>query len=63
MDNEINFEEDETNKERQEKMKNVLRNCIRIHELLAKNFYKVDLAKKSNIQFESYSSSLEFEVE
>ena len=35
MDNEINFEEDETNKERQEKLKNVLADCIRMHELLA----------------------------
>ena len=56
-------EEGETNKKRQEKMKNVLADYIRMHELLAKSFYKTDLGKKSNIQFEEYSSSLEFKVE
>ena len=53
MDNEIDFEEGGTNKERQKKMKNVLANCTYMHELLAKSFYKVDLDKKSNIRFES----------
>ena len=42
MNNEINFEEGETNKERQEKMKNILMDCIRIHESLAKSFYKAN---------------------
>ena len=46
MENEIDFEEGETKKERQEKMKNVLADCIRMHELLAKSFYKADLSKK-----------------
>ena len=59
MDNEIDFEDGETNKERQEKIKNVLTNCTRIYELLANSFYKADLGKKSNIQFERYSSSSE----
>ena len=48
MDDEMNFEEGETNKKKQEKIKNVLANCIRIHELLAKSFYKADLAKKKS---------------
>ena len=63
INNEINFEEGKTNKERQEKMKNVLADCTGIHELLAKSSYKADLAKKSNIDFEGYSSSSESEVE
>ena len=44
------------------KKENVLVDCTHIHELLAKNFYKVNLAKKINIQFESYYSSSESEV-
>ena len=63
MDNEIDFEGGETNKERQEKIKNVLADCISMYELLAKSFYKVDLDKKSNIQFEGYSLSLESKLE
>ena len=63
MDNEINFEEGETIKERQEKIKNVLADCTCMHELLAKSFYKAELGKKSNIWFEGYSSSSESEVE
>ena len=63
MDNKINFEEGETNKERQEKMKNVLANCIHMYELLAKSFYKVDLGQKSKIWFEGYSSNSESEIE
>ena len=63
MDNEIDFEEGETIKERQEKIKNVLADCTRMHELLAKSFYKAELSKKSNIRFEGYSSSSESEVE
>ena len=51
MDNDIDFEEGETNKKRQEKIKNVLADCTRMHELLAKSLYKADLGKKSNIQF------------
>ena len=45
MDNEIDFEEGETNKERQEKIKNVLADCTCMHELPAKSFYKADLDK------------------
>ena len=63
MDNEIDFEKGETNKERQEKIKNVLADCTHMYELLVKSFYKVNLDKKSNIWFEGYSSSLESEVE
>ena len=63
MDNEIDFEEGETIKERQEKIRNVLVNCTRMHELLAKSFYKAELGKKSNIRFEGYSSNSESEVE
>ena len=63
MDNEIDFEEGETNKERQEKKKYILADCTRMHELLAKSFYKDELGKKSNIRFEGYSSSSESEVE
>ena len=63
MDNEIDFEEGETMKERQKKIKNVLADCTRMHELLAKSFYKAELGKKTNIQFEGYSSSSESEVE
>ena len=43
---EILFEKGETNKERQEKIKNVLVDCTHIHELQAKSFYKADLDKK-----------------
>ena len=63
MENEIDFEKDKTNKERQEKIKNVLGDYIYIHELLAKSFYKADLGKKSNIWFEGYNSSSDSEVE
>ena len=35
MDNEIDFEEGKINKERQEKLKNVLADCTCMHELLA----------------------------
>ena len=63
MDNEIDFEEGETIKKRQEKIKNVLADCTRMHELLAKSFYKTKLGKKSNIQLEGYRSSSESEVE
>ena len=45
IDNEMNFEEGETNKRRQEKIKNVLANSTYIHELLAKSFYRDDLVK------------------
>ena len=63
MDNDIDFEEGETIKETQEKIKNVLADCTRMHELLAKSFYKAELGKYSNIRFEEYSSSSESEVE
>ena len=63
MHNEIDFEEGETIKERQEKIKNVLADCTCMHELPAKSFYKAELGKKSNIWFEGYSSSSESEVE
>ena len=46
MNNEIDFEEGKTNKERQENIKNVLEDCTCMHELLAKSFYKADLDKK-----------------
>ena len=63
MDNEIDFEKGETNKKRQEKIKNALADCTHMHELLAKSFYKAYLDKKSNIRFEGYNSSLESKVE
>ena len=64
MNNEIDFKEGKTNKERQEKIKNVLVDYTCINELLLfKSFYKANLDKKSNIRFERYSSSLESEVD
>ena len=63
MNNKIDFEEGKINKERQEKMKNVLVDCTRMYKLLSKSFYKADLGKKSNIRFEGYSSNSESKVE
>ena len=63
LHDEMNFGEGETNKKRQEKIKNVLANSTHIHELLAKSFFKTDLAKKSNIRFKGYSLNSKFKVE
>ena len=55
MNDEMNFEEGKTNKEREEKVKNILVDSTRIHELLAKSFYEANSTNKSNIQFKGYS--------
>ena len=38
--------------ERQKNMKQMLAEAIRVHLLLAKNFYKVHLTQKSTFQYE-----------
>ena len=62
MGNEMNFEESEVNKERQEKTFKNLVDSTHIHKLPAKSFNKIDLAKRFNIQFKGYNSSSESQV-
>jgi len=52
---EIDIEEsgacEDIKKERQEKIKNMLADSTRVHQLLAKSFYKCHLEKNSNAHF------------
>ena len=58
-ENENNIDHQETKKERQEKMKDMLADALRVHELLAKSFYKAQLAERTSIDFEGYNSDSE----
>ncbi len=59
IDKEENSDHQQSRKERQDNMKNMLIEATRVHELLAKSFYKANLAEKSNIRFEGYNSDSE----
>ncbi|CAA9512094.1 MAG: hypothetical protein AVDCRST_MAG96-2509 [uncultured Segetibacter sp.] len=55
IENENDIDHQETKKERQDRMKDMLTDAYRVHELLAKSFYRAQLVDKTTIEFEGYN--------